>query len=278
MAGYSTMVWMALTATCLLWVALPAAAQDADGDGYTCGNGDCNDNDATVYPGATEMCDGVDNDCDGNPASYECDNDGDGWMQCEECDDNDPSNYPGVDLDNDGYAGGCCGDDCDDLDPNVHPGVDLDNDGYDVCDGGDCNDLDPNANPGATEIPYNGIDEDCDGEDLTDVDGDGWSAGDDCDDSDASIYPGTDELCDGIDNNCDGAIDEGCGDDDDSDGDDDDSPGDDDTVGDDDYDSSVEVDPSACDCGAENRGGGFTFGAGLLLMGLAVCRRPASIR
>ncbi len=38
---------------------------DADGDGYTVEAGDCNDNDASIYPGAPEVCDGLDNDCDG---------------------------------------------------------------------------------------------------------------------------------------------------------------------------------------------------------------------
>ncbi|HDH06012.1 MAG TPA: hypothetical protein ENH01_09945, partial [Nitrospirae bacterium] len=37
---------------------------DGDGDGYTVAGGDCNDGDATVYPGAAEICDGKDNDCD----------------------------------------------------------------------------------------------------------------------------------------------------------------------------------------------------------------------
>ncbi len=41
-------------------------ADDQDGDGYTPADGDCDDNDASVYPGAAEQCDGQDNDCDGD--------------------------------------------------------------------------------------------------------------------------------------------------------------------------------------------------------------------
>jgi len=99
-----------------------------------------------------------------------------------------------------------------------NPGVSMDYceplEGY-VDNDLDCDDSNSSIYPGAEEIPYDGIDQDCDGFDLTDVDGDGQNStevgGTDCDDNDDSVYLGAPELCDEKDNDCDGTIDEGCG-------------------------------------------------------------------
>ncbi len=88
---------------------------------------------------------------------------------------------------------------------------DQDYDGYSPATG-DCDDEDPARNPGAEEIPYDWIDQDCNGEDLADVDGDGylsWEVDeDDCDDYDPNISPEAHEVCDGRDNDCDTLTDE----------------------------------------------------------------------
>ncbi len=66
------------------------------------------------------------------------------------------------------------------------PPNDLDGDGYELAD--DCDDDDAAVNSGVEEIPYDGIDNDCD--EVTpddDLDGDGYAAADDCDDSDSSL-------------------------------------------------------------------------------------------
>jgi hypothetical protein len=65
------------------------------------------------------------------------------------------------------------------------------------------------------EVPYDGIDQDCDGSDLTDVDGDGFDAieagGEDCRDGNAAIHPDAEEDCaTAADEDCDSVVDEGC--------------------------------------------------------------------
>jgi len=87
-------------------------------------------------------------------------------------------------------------------------GVDTDRDGY----GNwlDCNDDDPAVNPGATEIPYNGVDDDCNADTPDDdLDGDGFGQAQDCDDTDASVNPDASEVCDGRDDDCNGTPDDG---------------------------------------------------------------------
>ncbi len=71
------------------------------------------------------------------------------------------------------------------------------------------------SDPCLEEVPYDGIDQDCDGSDLTDVDEDGFDAvevgGPDCRDGNPDIHPDAPELCAfGADEDCDGVIDEGC--------------------------------------------------------------------
>jgi hypothetical protein len=144
---------------------------DNDGDGYTA-DVDCDDNDLTVNPGATEICNGIDDDCDGlidEVYTYYQDTDVDNYgnpnvsiQACTapsgyvsdntDCDDSDANINPGA-------TEGCDGvdNDCND---EIDEGFDVDVDGYKTCTG-DCNDNNPTVNPGASEISCNGKDDDC---------------------------------------------------------------------------------------------------------------------
>src|ERR1041385_3254697 len=256
---------------------------DADGDNYgstllgsfcsapsnsSLVSGDCNDNNASVHPGATEVCNGIDDNCTGGidegvQSTFYADADGDTYgnasvttMAC-----NAPSGYVSDNTD------------CDDAHASVHPGAtevcngiddnctggidegvlstfyrDADGDAYGnasvtaqacsapsgyVADATDCDDAHSSVHPGATEV-CNGIDDNCnslvdDGVTFNnyyaDADGDNYGStllgsfcsapsnsslvSGDCNDNNASVHPGATEVCNGIDDNCTGGIDEG---------------------------------------------------------------------
>jgi hypothetical protein len=159
------------------------AATDADGDGWSAAS-DCDDEDPYIHPEADEICNGIDDDCNGvvddnalDALSWYVDSDGDGYGD-ESTEERSCESISGsVEAVPEGF-------DCDDQNPEIHPGA-LETDCSDPTD-------------------YN-----CDGSvTYDDVDGDGWSACEECDDSDAAINPDAIEVCDEVDNDCDGDIDD----------------------------------------------------------------------
>jgi len=186
-------------------------AHDDDGDGWSELQGDCDDTNIDIHPGATELANGVDDDCDGvidnDTANY--DDDGDGYSEnTGDCDDADPTVYSGATETYDGTDENCNG-----LIDEGTTGHDDDGDGFTEI-AGDCDDGYALTYPGATELPdyrdnnCNGIVDE--GTELYDDDGDGYSeAAGDCNDANANIHPGATETCgDGVDNDCNGSADE----------------------------------------------------------------------
>jgi hypothetical protein len=180
---------------------------DNDNDGYLSYQ-DCDDNNASLNPGMAEVCDGIDNNCDGlidngiTINTYYVDLDGDGFGNAAFTKDTCLITSPV------GFADNAL--DCDDNNANLNPNA------AEICDGID-NNCDNLIDNGITFNTY-----------YADLDGDGFGNAAstaisclttsptgfvanalDCDDNNANLNPNIAEICDGIDNNCDGLIDNG---------------------------------------------------------------------
>lgn len=234
--------------------AIASADLTCEAPGESATSTDCDDAAGDVYFGAPEVpSDGIDQDCSGGDRCYaDSDSDGHGSTFTLES----------ADLDCDDPEESGVADDCNDTIPAISPstpeitadGLDQDCDGYDNCyadldgdnfgsstlvittnlscsddgeapDSGDCDDSEAAIKPGATETAADGVDQNCDSQELcyADTDGDGFGStttvvsadldctasgesaqNTDCDASAPEAYPGapeipanaTDESCD----------------------------------------------------------------------------------
>jgi hypothetical protein len=173
--------------------------------GYTTSSNDCDDTNASAHPGASEYCNGADDDCDSvvdendaiDVATWYADTDGDGHgdinaptLSCSQ-----PSNTSSVPTD------------CDDADPAAYLG------NAEVCDDTD-NNCDGSTDEGVTTTYYADADGDAYGDSSQSVEACAQPTGhtgngDDCDDAAFAVNPGETETCNGVDDNCDGSTDEG---------------------------------------------------------------------
>lgn len=169
----------------------PGYFPDSDGDGVV-DSVDCEPNNPTISQLQPEVCDSLDNNCNGlvdentavDAPTWHGDGDGDGSagslvirVACVQ-----PAGFFSVPTD------------CDDSDPDSFTGA------SELCDGSDndCNGL----------SDYTTTDGDGGGE--IDQDGDGALDCNDCNDTDPNVFPNSsNEICDGTDNNCSGVVDEG---------------------------------------------------------------------
>jgi hypothetical protein len=179
-----------------------SAQSDCDGDGYTPAQGDCNDADPTIHPGAVEVCDCIDNNCDGivdTPACSASDPDADGVV----CGlDNCPfvPNPDQADSDADGIGDAC--DNC----PHVANASQADGDHDGVGDA--CDDCVTVANASQSDLDLDGLGDACDNcpnaANVSQTDGDHDGVGDACDNCPTVANPGqADQDADGIGDACD---------------------------------------------------------------------------
>ncbi len=190
--------------------------------GHVGNNDDCDDGNASSYPGAKEVCDGEDNDCDGQVDEGDVCGSPQTWYE-----DSDDDSYGNPDRTKvavqkpAGYVS--IAGDCDDTDPDVHPGAtevctdDIDNNCNDKT---DCEDSSCASHASCQSTVYTFY-RDADGDEYTTNETmtstnsnppSGWRAQKsdelDCNDNDSGVHPDAVEVCNQKDDDCDGLVDE----------------------------------------------------------------------